>query len=339
MTWLVGQKLHDGRYAIERELGRGYFSITYLVSDRDRKRLVIKTLSDDLLGQLNSSEIDLIQEQFLQEAVRLAKCKHPHIVQIKEPFLEDNQVCILMEYVDGVDLATRARERLPEAEALRYIQQIGEALKVVHANGLVHRYVKPENILVRNSKDEAVLIDFGLARGADHPLSSLDANTGDGFDAIELYHHVDGKLGDYTDIYSLAGTLYFLLTGVVPPTAMERSQGRERLTAPKQINPEISDRTNEAILTGMALAGEDRPQTIQDWLDILGVQRQVSRSRQSGNSIAWLVVIGALLAVLGSMAAWFIFKPPQSPKPTDNPKSQLIQPRGDFLVNKLPESR
>ena len=330
MAWLVGQKLHDGRYTIEKELGRGYFGITYLVSDRDRKRLAIKTLSDDLLSQLTPPEIDDIQEKFLQEAVKLAKCKHPHIVQIKEPFLEGNQVCIVMEYIDGVDLASRAQPQLPEAEALRYIQQMGDALNAVHENGLVHRNIKPSNILLRAGKPEAVLIDFGLARGADNPVTTLDSKIADGFDSLELYH-ADAQLGAYTDIYSLAGTLYFLLTGEVPPTAMERSMGRVRLTPPKQINSQISDRTNEAIITGMALAAEDRPQTMQDWLDILGVQRQ-SSLRQKGNFMTWLVVISTVAAVLGTIVAWLALKPPQQPKPTGTPKSQLIQPMGDISI-------
>ncbi len=333
MAWLVGQKLHDGRYTIERELGRGYFGITYLVAcDRDRKRLAIETLSDDLLSQLTPSEIDNLQEKFLQEAVKLAKCKHPHIVQIKEPFLEENQVCIVMEYIDGIDLASRAQHQLPETEALGYIQQMGEALNAVHENGLVHRNVKPANILVRAGKSEAVLIDFGLARGSNNPLTTLSPNIADGFDSWELYH-VDAKIGAYTDIYSLAGTLYFLLTGQIPPTAMERSQGRVRLTAPKQINSQISDRTNEAIITGMALAAEDRPQTMQDWLDILGVQRKVSLPWQNGNFMRWLAVLGTVAALLGTIGAWLALKPSPPSKPTGTPKSELIQPMGDILIN------
>lgn len=331
MAWLVGQKLHDGRYTIEKELGKGYFSITYLVSDRDRKRLAIETLSDDLLNQLTPLEIDSLQEKFLQEAVKLAKCKHPHIVQIKEPFLEGDRVCIVMEYIDGVDLASSVQSQLSEAEALRYIQQMGDALNAVHENGLVHRNVKPGNILLRAGKSEAVLTDFGLARGADNPVTTLDANTADGFDSLELYY-VDAQLGAYTDIYSLAGTLYFLLTGQIPPTAMDRSQGGARLTAPKQINSQVSDRTNEAILTGMALAAEDRPQTMQDWLDILGVQRQVSLPRQSGNLMKWLAIIGTVAAVLGTIAIWLALKPSPSPKPTGTPKSELIQPMGDISI-------
>ncbi|HAG85688.1 MAG TPA: serine/threonine protein kinase [Cyanobacteria bacterium UBA12227] len=321
MAWLAGQKLQGNKYTLERELKRGHFGITYLASDRQKKRLVIKTLSDELLNQLSPTEIDKLQEKFLQEAVQLAKCRHPHIVQIKEPFMQGQQVCIAMDYVDGVDLANPAQKPLPEAEALRYIQQIGEALKGVHEAGLVHRDVKPANIIVRSGKSEAVLIDFGLARGLDNPLTTVNSNTADGFDALEVYH-VDAQLGAYTDVYSLAATLYFLVTGQEPPTAIDRSLSKVRLIPAKQINSQISDRTNEVILIGMALAVEDRPQTMQEWLDILGVKRKTSLPWRNWNLIRSLVVIATVVGILGIIAAWTVFKPSSPPpEPANTPTS------------------
>ncbi|MGK7872496.1 MAG: hypothetical protein AB4426_04060 [Xenococcaceae cyanobacterium] len=79
MAWTVGQKLKGDKYTIEGELGRGRFGITYLASDRQKNRLVIKTLSDDLLNQLSQPEIERLQDKFWQEAVKLAQCKHRHI--------------------------------------------------------------------------------------------------------------------------------------------------------------------------------------------------------------------------------------------------------------------
>jgi len=329
MAWLVEQKLHDNRYTIERELGRGQFGITYLASDKNKKPLVIKTLSDGLLSQLGKRQIDRIQETFLQEAVKLAKCRHPHIVRIKEPFLEGEQVCIAMEYVAGVDLASHAQKTLPEQEALRYIQQIGEALKGLHEKGLVHREVKPANIMLRGGKPEAVLIDFGLARGFNHPLTTLNTDTADGFDSLELYHS-GSQLGAYTDVYSLAATLYALLTGQEPPTAMDRNIGKAQLIPPKQINSQISDRVNQAILQGMALTAEERPQTMQTWLDVLGLQAAPSMPWHNWNPRTRLAVIGIVAGVLGAIAIWIALKPsspsPQNPKPSAKPVSQLINP-------------
>jgi serine/threonine-protein kinase len=79
--------------------------------------------------------------------------------------------------------------------------------------------------MLRGGKPEAVLIDFGLARGFNHPLTTLNTDTADGFDSLELYHS-GSQLGAYTDVYSLAATLYALLTRQEPPTAMDRNLGR-----------------------------------------------------------------------------------------------------------------
>ncbi len=98
--------------------------------------------------------------------MRLALCRHPHIVQIENVFDEDNLPCMAMEYIEGEDLGKRITNKgaLPEGEVLQYIRKIGEALILVHEKGLLHRDLKPSNIMMRAGKPEAVLIDFGLAR-------------------------------------------------------------------------------------------------------------------------------------------------------------------------------
>ena len=156
MVWSVGQKLHGDRFTIERELERGHFGITYIGSEGSRNRVVIKTINDDLLHQLTPPEIELLQEKFLQEVVKLAKLRHPHLVQIKEPFIEEDRVCIIMDYIEGTNLATHGQNQLPEQDALRYIQQIGAGLKLIHENGLVHRGVKPGNIIIRADRKSVV---------------------------------------------------------------------------------------------------------------------------------------------------------------------------------------
>lgn len=326
MTWSSGQKLHGNNYILEKELKRGQFSVTYLASDRKKNQWVIKTLSDQLISDFSQPEVDQLQETFLCEAVKLVKCKHPYLVQVKEPLVEEHQVGIVMEYLEGVDLANHAKKGLPEAEALLYIQQIGEALNVIHEAGLVHRDVKPSNIRLRTGKSEAVLIDFGLARGCDDSSTTVDTHTADGFDPLELYN-VETPHGPYTDVYSLAATLYFLVTGEVPPKAMDRCLSKARLIPPKQINEQISDRTNEVILIGMALAVDERPPTVQEWLDLLGLQRQVTASRQQKPPLIWGVAIAAVVGVLGLITAWFLFKPapvPQPSTPVHSPTSSLI---------------
>jgi len=322
MAFTPGQQLYR-KYTIERELGKGRFGITYLARDKNGEFWVIKTLSDDLLNQLSQPEIDRLQDKFWQEAVNLAKCKHPHIVKVQETFREGQLVCLVMEYIQGKDLAKLTTKIWSEAEVLPYIRQIGEALKVVHENGLVHRDIKPDNIMVRDGKSEAVLIDFGLAKGFDNPLTTVNATTVDGFAPMELYD-VDAERGAYTDVYSLAATLYFLLTKEVPPSAEKRSRNKAKLVPPKEINSQISDKVDQAIREGMRLAAEERPQTMQEWLDLLGLKSAMPMPKWKAE--VWWGAIGAMAAVLGVIVAFLAWLKPNSP-PVENlpPPSPPVQ--------------
>ncbi|MEH2408546.1 serine/threonine protein kinase [Nostoc sp.] len=212
MAWVLGQQLQSGKYTIEKELGEGGFGITYLARDNQGRYIVIKTLNDKVQRR---SDFAKFQQDFLNEAIKLAKCSHPHIVKIDEVIYENPLWCIVMEYIAGEDLASRINNQgvLSEAEALRYIQQIGEALIVVHNNGLLHRDLKPQNIMLRSGNSEAVLIDFGIAREFTPNLTQTHTQIfSDGFAPIEQYDK-RAKRGAYTDVYALAATLYSVLTG------------------------------------------------------------------------------------------------------------------------------
>lgn len=280
MAWNPGQKLQNGKYTIEKVLGQGGFGIAYLVKNKKGNLLVIKTLNHFVQRQ---HDFGKFQQDFLNEAVRLAKFNHPHIVKIEEVIQEDGLWCIVMEYIAGESLAHRVWQKgaMCEAEALRYIQQIGAALTLVHNNGLLHRDVKPLNIMLRCKNAtvvssemegvlEAVLVDFGIAREFTPDITQTQTEfCSSGFAPIEQYDW-RSKRGAYTDVYSLAATLYTLLTAQVPTPSPMRAYGME-LTPPKQINSLLGDRANYAIVKGMALKPEDRPQSVQEWLALLGI--------------------------------------------------------------------
>ena len=269
MAWASGQRLQGGKYTIQQELGQGGFGITYRVINDDGRLFVIKTLNDNVQRR---SDFARFQQDFLNEALRLAKCSHPHIVRIDQVIQEGALWGIVMEYIDGEDLASRVENQgaLPESEALHYIQQIGEALTVVHKNGLLHRDVKPTNIMLRPGNSEAVLIDFGTAREFIPNLTQTHTQfLSDGFAPIEQYDK-RAKRGAYTDVYALAATLYCLLTAEVPTLAPLRAIGTP-LEPPKQINLSISDRVNQAIIKGMEVKAENRPQSVQEWLALMGI--------------------------------------------------------------------
>ena len=266
MVWAKGRKLQDGKYVIEKELDQGGFGITYLVKRDDGQKFVVKTLNDDMQKNSNFSKY---QQNFVNEALRLARCSHPHIVRVEELIQERNLWGIVMEYVEGETLANLGKREglLSQERALRYIQQVGDALVAVHQNGFLHRDVKPQNIMVRASCDEAVLIDFGIAREFEQDKTQSHTQfLSRYFAPIEQYDK-RAKRGAYTDVYALAGTLYYLVTGEYPIAAPNRAVGME-LELPSEYNSDLDDWLEVAILKGLEIKPSDRPQSIQGWLGL-----------------------------------------------------------------------
>ncbi|MGK7939582.1 MAG: serine/threonine protein kinase [Crocosphaera sp.] len=315
MVWQSGYQLQGGRYSIIRLLGSGRFALTYLAEKQDGSQCVIKTLNDNILNQRDKRKTDHLQDKFWQEGHSLAACEHPNIVKAQKPFREKtqnflgtlSQVCIPMEYIEGKTLDEFPLP-LSEKEALKYIEQIGQALITVHNNNLLHRDIKLSNIMIRDKTDEAILIDFGLAKEFDEDLTSINPTVCDGFSPPELYY-CEEERGPYTDIYSLAATLYILLTDKIPPKSTERF--RIGLISPQEINPNISNRVNQAIITGMEIEKNRRPQTMKTWLeDLLNRKIKIERKRfifdphlRLGWATLWVMVIGIIVGSLSTLIA------------------------------------
>ncbi|PMB47616.1 protein kinase [Fischerella thermalis CCMEE 5330] len=271
MVWNPGQRLFGGRYIIQRKLGEGGIGITYLATNEHGEPRVIKTLKEEIFNNPAwKPHRDKLRLDFRDEAVRLAVCRHPHIVQIENIFDEANMPCMVMEYIEGEDMGKRLQRvgMLPETEALLYIRQVGAAVTVIHRKGLLHRDIKPRNIMLRNGKLEAVLIDFGIAREfIPNVVQKHTVYRTPGFAPPEQYE-LEAPRGEYIDVYGLAATLYSLVTGIVPTSAEERRRNIP-LQQPQYYNPNLSHKVNQAILRGMELQPNLRPQSVQDWLNLL----------------------------------------------------------------------
>lgn len=290
--WSDGQTLENGKYTIKKTLGGGGFGTTYLATEKPSGKLVaIKTLNATQQGKANFTSL---QNKFVQEAFRLAKCRHPHIVSVYTVFPEGDLWHLVMEYVEGKNLADylEARGILSETEALRIIGEIGDALSYLHGEGLLHRDIKPQNIMLRRDNSKAVLIDFGLAREFSTGYTqSLTSDRTERYAPIEQYEK-RGKFGAYTDVHALAATLYNLLTDRLPPPADVRKECNLTLPPPQQYNSQISDSVNNAILKGMELEAKNRPQSVAEWLEILTPPPAPPLLPSRQKNIYWLAIAG-----------------------------------------------
>ncbi|MEQ8465091.1 serine/threonine protein kinase [Coleofasciculus sp. E1-EBD-02] len=272
MVWATGQQLQGGKYVIQEVLGQGGFGITYKARHVSLNHyVVIKTPNEYLQYE---PDYHKYVARFIEEAqilARLSRDPHPSIVGVHDLFQEGIISCLVMNFVEGENLFELVRRRgaIPEAEAVRYIRQIGEALTVVHQAGLTHRDAHPGNIILRQN-GKAVLIDFGIAKElVPSTYTSTGAVGNEGFAPYEQVHR--GSREPNVDVYCLAATLYYTLTGQRPTKGLDRKLYKEPLIEPRRIVPGISKQVNRAILKGMELEPKKRPQSMPAWLKLLEI--------------------------------------------------------------------
>jgi serine/threonine protein kinase len=283
-----GARLLGGAYAIGKVLGQGGFGITYLGSDTGLRRAVaIKELFPQgalrqgaavfPAGGTSASEFDRARAQFLEEARLLARFQHRGIVHVYASFEENGTAYMVMELLQGRSLGSLSEERgaLPEREAVGYIQQTGDALAAVHEANLLHRDIKPDNVIL-TPEGRVVLIDFGTAREfAAGMTRRMTTVLTPGYAPLEQYTQ-HARFGPFTDIYALGATLYHLLTGRQPIAATDRAVGVV-LAPPHQVMPEISRAASDAVTWAMEMKVDARPQSVREFLAALRGQGAQTR--------------------------------------------------------------
>ena len=265
---LTGTTLQGGKYTLKQEIGQGGFGITFKATHHYlEQEVVMKTINERLRQHPDYAKFE---RQFQDEARRLATCIHPNIVRVSDFFVEAGLPYMVMEYIPGQTLGEAfvlPGIPLPEATAIHFIRQIGAALQVVHNNGLLHRDIKPDNIILRQGTQEVVLIDFGIAREFNSGVRQTHTGmVSEGYSPIEQYL-TQAMRSPATDVYGLAATLYALLTAQVPLPALLRD--REKMPSPRELQPHLSAAVNQAVMRGMAVESRFRPATVAEWLKLL----------------------------------------------------------------------
>ncbi|WP_159788774.1 serine/threonine-protein kinase [Sodalinema gerasimenkoae] len=344
MNVRAGTLLNNGKYAIEAPLGQGYFGATYRATHGQLwQPVILKTLGDTLLTHGNRNEF---ARQFVEQARLLARCQHPNLPRVLDLFDEQGQAFLVLEYIPGNSLVHRVNNQGPLSprEALTVMQKLAQAVEALHQQGLLHRDIKPEHVLQVPGGDHLILIEIGLTRdlttGSGQTYSGL---LSPGYAAPEQYNGVPSSPA--TDIYALAATAYYLLSGQPPASAPLRDR-----VPLKSLNDgtSLGAAFEEAILRGLDLNPQTRPGTIRDWLALLpngtGARQGNSRPRPSAAKAKapqaseptparpifqrpWVPALFAttsVVAAIGGAAAMMSLRSAMSRVPESDP-SQLLQ--------------
>ena len=253
------------QYVIEKVIGEGGFGITYKARHQDLNfPVVIKTPNSRLCRDVNYPRF---VEGFGKEGRTLAKISqnhHPNIVRIIDFFEEDNLPCLVMDFLKGENLYHLIQDQgiLSESTAIDYIKQIADALSICHQNGIIHRDAHPGNMILRENSNTVILIDFGLAGNVNS--QSINQTGNRAFAPWEQM--VEIEKAPSIDVYTLAASLFYLLTGYTPTASLERKLSNRALIQPKQLNSKIGDKLNQAIIKGLELEPRNRPQSMEKWV-------------------------------------------------------------------------
>lgn len=272
--------LQGGKYKIVRVLGQGGFGITYegIQTGLNRRVAIKEFFMKDYCGRDDKTNmmsvpstgskklVEQYRKKFIKEARNLARLNHPNIISVIDVFEENSTVYYVMPYLSGGSLYGYVKHHgaLCEDEAMKYTRQIAKALKYMHEEEHICHYdVKPANILL-DHKGNAVLIDFGISKNYDasgHETTTTPVGISEGYAPIEQYQQNVAEFSPTSDVYALGATLYFLLHGKRPLSAVQYASG-----SPLVIDTHLSPDLNDIINASMKMSKRDRANSVDVFL-------------------------------------------------------------------------
>ncbi len=288
------------KYLIDKALGEGGFGITYLAWDLSRgmKVAVKEYFPSGYVNRMPRSNQVIINsrqnqaasnrglKRFIDEAKTLAKVKNlPGIVSVRDFFSANGTAYIVMEYLDGVSLKkyiARKGGKLSCDEVLTILRPVLDSLVSVHRQGLIHRDISPDNIIITKN-NEVKLIDFGAAKQSNLDGKSLSIVLKQGF-APEEQYRTHGEQGPWTDIYAMGVTIYYAITGSLPPESIQRMY-KDTIVRPSEKGAVISPTQESALMKSLAVFAKHRYQDVTQMINGLYGLRRTPVARPAADGV------------------------------------------------------
>ncbi len=316
------------RYVTGKVIGEGSFGITYIAWDKvmdiavaikeyfpsDMVSRDVICGGDDRVYQYENNkkeDYDKYLDKFVNEAKVLSQFNEIEgIVSVRDFFYGNNTAYIVMQYIDGISAKEYIKKegRIPAHQVLQRVRPVLQALEQVHAMGIIHRDISPDNLMIK--KDGSfVLIDFGAARmrNIDH-TKTMTVVFKRGFSPEEQYR-LRGRWGPYTDVYSICATMYYMMTGIAPLDSVIRALRDEMTPLISMKDIDITDEQKRAITKGMAVSVDDRWKNIKDLEEALYQAGEMPGEippyiLHGAGVVKAVVAVMALVLLSGGILAW-----------------------------------
>lgn len=347
-----GTLLFHGTYRIEGKLGQGGFGITYLATDVALdKHVAIKEFFPNTYCKRDTSTsrvgvategsrefVTKLKLKFLKEARNIAKLDHPNIVRLHAAFEENDTAYYVMDYIEGTPLSqiVKTHGSLDRQKAVEYTTLIGNALIYLHERRINHLDVKPANIMVRRSDGVPVLIDFGLAKQYDcegQQTTSTPVGFSQGFAPVEQYKPGGVKeFSPASDLYSLAATLYFMLSGRIPPPATDL------IDKPLTFSGSFPSFLKKPIEKAMSPSRQRRHATVEQFLREINPDRQAPPPSPEEDTTfedtvfdPKVVPTSDKVVASAGTGGGSVNKPEPTPVEADSNKEKAIKKKGNYI--------